>query len=122
MRYLQMSISTLVGANYSRPAQANTFFPRGNHTDHIHLGVTTQYTDDHGTVRFAEQGDPTNNLTGNVFVIYISLKKNDRFWFRLDHNTQNGYFSFPHDHNKFDLTSEWQGALSVLNIVRELGA
>jgi hypothetical protein len=66
MRNLQVSRLTLINAGYSEPTQANTFYPAGNQSDHIHLGVPTSYRDD-DRQKFAE-GD-------NVFVTYISFKK-----------------------------------------------
>lgn len=102
---------TLTGAGYSSPAQANSFFPANNQTDHIHLGVPTTYLDN-GVQKIAE--------SGNVFVTYVSFKKKDAFWFRLDHNDQDGYFSFPPGHNAAELPQTWQTALRALGVVRGL--
>lgn len=111
MRNLQVSRMTLSRAGYSVPAQANTFFPPADQNDHIHLGVPTSFMD--GThQRFAEEG--------NVFVTYISLKRNGAFWFRLTHNDDDGYFSFPYGHNADELPSTWVAALRALNMVRGL--
>jgi hypothetical protein len=113
MRNLQVSKLTLTNAGYSQPAQANTFYPANSQTDHIHLGVPTSYLDD-GNQKFAEEG--------NVFVTYISFKRNNAFWFQLDHNDADGYFSFPHGHNAGELSGAWQNALRALGIVRGLEA
>jgi len=56
MRKLQVSKQTLKQAGYSQPAQANSFYPANNQTDHIHLGVPTSYLDD-GNQKFAEEGN-----------------------------------------------------------------
>lgn len=109
MRNLQISLMTLAKAGFTRPAQANCFFPEGNQTDHIHLGVPTSFLDG-DQQRFAEEG--------NVFVTYISLKKGDTIWFRLDHNDSDGYFSFPNGRQLSDLPPSWQTALQTVGIVR----
>jgi hypothetical protein len=111
MRNLQVSKLTLTNAGYSQPSQANTFYPQNNQTDHMHLGVPTSYLDN-GNQRIAEEG--------NVFVTYISFKRNDAFWFRLDHNDHDGYFSFPSGHNANELPITWQTALRALGVVRGL--
>lgn len=111
MRYLQVSKLTLTNANYSVPAQANSFFPINNQTDHIHLGVPTSYMDG-DQQKFAEEG--------NVFVTYISFKQNNAFWFRLDHNDADGYFSFPAGHSAAELPSSWVTALRATGVVRGL--
>lgn len=109
MRNLQIAISTLERAGYSQPSQANTFYPANNPDDHIHLGVPTSYLD--GTnQRFAEPG--------NVFVTYISFKKGDAFWFKLIHDDETGYFSFPRGKSIDDLPVDWRQALETLSIVR----
>ena len=108
---LQVSKSALKNAGFSQPSQANTFYPPNDQTDHIHLGVPTGYMDKNNQ-RFAEDG--------NVFVTYISFKKDDAFWFRLIHNDQDGYFSFPTGHNANELPITWQAALRALGIVRGL--
>lgn len=112
MRNLQVSKQTLARAGYSVPAQANTFFPPADQNDHIHLGVPTSYIRPDGEQRFAEQG--------NVFVTYISLKRNGGFWFRLTHNDDDGYFSFPGGHSAAELPPAWVAALRALNMVRGL--
>lgn len=110
MRYLQVSKQTLRNAGYSSPpAQANTFFPANSQTDHIHLGVPTSYVDGNDQ-RFAEDG--------NVFVTYVSFKRNNAFWFRLDHNDANGYFSFPAGRSAADLPATWAAALGATGVVR----
>jgi hypothetical protein len=111
MRNLQVSKLTLTNAGYSQPSQANTFYPPSNQTDHMHLGVPTRYLDN-GNQNIAEEG--------NVFVTYISFKQNDAFWFRLDHNDHDGYFSFPSGYNANELPITWQTALRALGVVRGL--
>lgn len=113
MRYLQVSRQTLLMAQCSVPAQANSFFPVGNQRDHIHLGTPTSYLRDGGSL-VAEEG--------NVFVTYVSFKRNNAFWFRLVHNENDGYFSFPGGRSAADLPDNWQAALRALRIVRSLGA
>jgi hypothetical protein len=111
MRYLQVSKRTLRNAGYSDPAQASTYFPDNSQTDHIHLGVPTGYLD--GTQqKFAEDG--------NVFVTFISFKRNNALWFRLDHNTADGYFSFPAGHSAAELPANWVTALRATGVVRGL--
>ena len=111
MRYLQVSKLTLSNAGYSAPAQANSFYPIGNQTDHIHIGVPTSYMDGNQQ-KFAEDG--------NVFVTYISFKWDDAFWFRLNHSDADGYFSFPTGHSADELPDDWVDALRALNMVRGL--
>ncbi|AGA27232.1 hypothetical protein [Singulisphaera acidiphila] len=109
MRNLQIAISTLERAGYSQPSQANAFYPANNQDDHIHLGVPTSYLD--GTnQRFAEPG--------NVFVTYISLKKDGVFWFKLLHDDVTGYFSFPEGKGMDDLPVDWRRALEALNMIQ----
>jgi hypothetical protein len=102
---------TLANAHYSPPAQANSFYPANDQDNHIHLGVPTSFIDN-GIQKTAEEG--------NVFVTYISLKWNGVFWFRLVHNDQDGYFSFPTGHSAIELPITWQDALRALGVVRGL--
>ncbi|SFU99711.1 hypothetical protein SAMN05216350_11176 [Polaromonas sp. YR568] len=111
MRYLQVSKLTLANAGYSVPAQANTFFPKNSPRDHIHLGVPTSYMDG-DRQKFAEDG--------NVFVTYVSFKRDDAFWFRLAHNDADGYFSFPSGHSPDELPESWVTALRATGVVRGL--
>jgi hypothetical protein len=113
MRNLQVALISRTRAGFSRPAQANSFFPVNNQTDHIHLGTPTNFVD--GThQRSAENG--------NAFVTYVSFKRTNATWFRLVHNDLDGYFSFPADHNADELPQSWQDELRPLRIVRGLGA
>ena len=75
---LQKPISELISAEFSRPAQANSFYPANDQNTHIHLGVPTQYQN--------QVAQP-----GNVFVTFISIKVNDVVLGRLD-RCKSGYF------------------------------
>lgn len=109
MRYLQVSVETLAGIGFSRPAQANSFFPPRDPRDHIHLGVPVRF-DDGGTTKFAEPG--------NVFLTYISLKRDGAFWFQFNHDPESGYFSFPRGLGPGDLPADWWIALEYLGVIR----
>jgi hypothetical protein len=111
MRYLQVSKRTLDKAGYSPPKQASSYFPKGNQTEHIHLGTPTSYRDG-DQQKFAEDG--------NVFASFISFKRDDAIWFRMNHNSADGYFSFPAGHSANELPDSWVDALRALGVVRGL--
>jgi len=112
MRYLQVSKQTLNNAGYSDLMRtSSSYFPVNNQADHIHLGVPTGYGNG-GQQKFAEDG--------NVFVSFISFKRNRSFWFSLDHNSTDGYFSFPTGYSAAQLPDTWVNALRALGVVRGL--
>jgi len=112
MRYLQVSKQTLDNAGYSDPMRtSSSYFPGSNQADHIHLGVPTGYGSG-GQQKFAEDG--------NVFVSFISFKRHRSFWFSLDHNAADGYFSFPPGHSAAELPDTWVTALRATGVVRGL--
>ena len=63
MTVLQKPVHELISAEFSQPAQANSFYPANDQDNHIHLGVPTKYQN--------QVAQP-----GNVFVTYISIKVN----------------------------------------------
>ena len=80
MATLQVSEAALAAAGFSKPAQANTFYPAGNQDTHIHLGVPTVHDQ-----KFA---DP-----GHRFVTYVSIKVDDAFYANLTKSGITGKFN-----------------------------
>lgn len=101
-RYLQASILVMTNTGFSRPAMAASYFPAGAQNDHVHLGAPTAVDG-----RVAEGG--------NVFVTFISIKRNDRFAGRLQ-ILPNGYFD-RHSLPPGTLTPAWEAALDALGIL-----
>ncbi len=77
MPFQSVTDATLTARGFSRPAQANTFWP-ASQTTHIHLGVPTSA---------GGQIAPG----GSRWVTYISLKVNDATVGRLTPNAAGAY-------------------------------
>lgn len=108
MYYLQVSENQLENLSFSEPVSTNSFFPRHNQTDHIHLGVPISYMD--GNVKVIAAKDCR-------FVTYVSFKKNGNFWFRLENDSSTGKFFFPFGKTIMNLDPKWRIALLGLNIL-----
>jgi hypothetical protein len=80
MPHVQVSEQTLAAVGFSRPRQANTFYPDDGTQTHVHLGVPSMVDD--------EIAAP-----GNRFVTYISIKIADQFYARLGPDPQTGLFA-----------------------------
>ncbi|NEN90514.1 MAG: hypothetical protein F6K48_17035 [Okeania sp. SIO3H1] len=98
---LQKPIIELTNAEFSRPSQANSYYPANVPPTHIHLGVPTQY-----------QGQVAR--PGNVFVTFISIKVNDIPQGNLT-RCSSGYY----DSNTFPNTTpqEFKNVLDSLDLL-----
>lgn len=118
MQYLQITRADLIQHGFSNPAQASSYFPANNSTDHIHLGVTTSYLDNNGQQHFAADDA--------YFLTFISIKKEDTTLVRLLHNLTTGSFQFPYNFNMSTVPPLWLvklidiGALIQADIEKQL--
>jgi len=108
MRYVQVSKETLAGCGFVLTGNAAAYYPSAQAATHIHLGTSVSYVDNH----VQHQAE-----SGNVYIMFVSFKRDGRHWFELVHR-DDGMFSFPRGFDASRLPDGWGDILDKLYIVK----